>query len=90
MRGGGGIVRGDGGRWGLGEVGERKWGRWEVEEVRSGKCVGQKGDVGGGGRWGLWVWEKWVRWGMQGRWSSRFGEGSRVWVLREVGLQGGG
>ena len=54
-----------GGRWGLGEVGERKWGRWEVEEVgsggggkwrrweveevRSGKCVGQKGDVGGGG-----------------------------------------
>ena len=40
--------------------------------------------------WGLWVWEKWVRWGMQGRWSSRFGEGSRVWVLREVGLQGGG
>ena len=36
VRGGGGIVRGDGGRWGLGEVGERKWGRWEVEEVGSG------------------------------------------------------
>ena len=44
----------------------------------------------GRGRWGLWVWEKWVRWGMQGRWSSRFGEGSRVWVMGEVGLQGGG